>query len=88
MHSIRVIIRIHARRIYLNRTILSEDEKRCPLCLQLNDCRVHQEDCWCFHTKVPVELRLRIPEDRRGKSCICKKCVDAFYDTQSSKHPV
>lgn len=54
------------------------NDRRCPLCGSINQCGVHTGDCWCFHTKVPAELRARIPEPLRGKACICQKCVEAY----------
>ncbi|ULL19682.1 hypothetical protein DVH26_08615 [Paenibacillus sp. H1-7] len=52
------------------------------MCGSANLCRVESGDCWCFHTKVPLELRNRIPADQRGKACICRKCVEEFNSRQ------
>ncbi|MCR8641653.1 cysteine-rich CWC family protein [Paenibacillus sp. N1-5-1-14] len=54
------------------------DEKKCPLCGEHNECGVRDGNCWCFHLKVPMELREQIPAEQRGKVCICKKCVEEF----------
>lgn len=54
------------------------NDKICPLCGSMNQCGVHSGDCWCFHTKVPSELRERIPVELRGKACICKTCVEQY----------
>lgn len=59
------------------------DERRCPLCGRPNQCGAKNGDCWCFHTKVPDELRSRIPEERRGKACICRQCVEEFHKMSS-----
>ncbi|MFE5318940.1 cysteine-rich CWC family protein [Paenibacillus sp. NPDC056579] len=58
------------------------NERICPMCGSANLCRVESGDCWCFHTKVPLELRNRIPADQRGKACICRKCVEEFNSRQ------
>ncbi|MNC15313.1 hypothetical protein D3C75_631270 [compost metagenome] len=54
----------------------------CPLCSKPNGCAVPAgEDpysCWCMKTRVPQGLRDRVPENRRGKACICLNCVEAF----------
>ena len=31
--------------------------------------------CWCEKIEVPKELREMIPENLKGKACICKECV-------------
>ncbi|MFC0395063.1 cysteine-rich CWC family protein [Paenibacillus mendelii] len=53
------------------------DEQHCPLCGLKNACSGKTGDCWCFHTKIPAELIKRIPEEMRGKVCICRTCVIA-----------
>jgi hypothetical protein len=50
----------------------------CPLCGKDNQCGVKNNDCWCFFTKVPMELREQIPAEKRGEACICQKCVEQF----------
>ena len=57
---------------------LSEVEKICPLCGKPNNCESGNEDCWCKHVTIPKELIDSIPEDKRGKACICKECVDNY----------
>ncbi|WP_256760293.1 cysteine-rich CWC family protein [Cohnella sp. WQ 127256] len=59
------------------------DGKHCPLCGSHNQCSVESGDCWCFHKKVPLELRDRIPKELRGKVCLCRKCVEQFNAQQS-----
>jgi len=53
-------------------------DESCPLCGATNECGVHSGDCWCFHTKVPQELRDRIPAELKGKVCICRNCVEKY----------
>ncbi|MDQ8736052.1 cysteine-rich CWC family protein [Paenibacillus sp. LHD-38] len=55
----------------------------CPLCGGSNECGIkafeeNQEVCWCFHEKFPEELLQKIPEQQRGKACVCKSCAAAF----------
>lgn len=54
----------------------------CPICNKANRCAiVASEDprkCWCMTTKVPKELLSKIPNELRGKSCVCKDCVISF----------
>ncbi|WP_081824473.1 cysteine-rich CWC family protein [Paenibacillus sp. UNC451MF] len=57
-------------------------ERSCPFCGGENKCSVESGDCWCFHTKVPQELRDRIPAELRGQVCICRKCVEEFKNEQ------
>ena len=68
------------------------DEKRCPLCGELNLCDMaarpaEQRDqpvpCWCTNVGVPPELREKIPAEARMKACICKKCIQAFKAEQA-----
>jgi hypothetical protein len=59
------------------------DERRCPLCGEINQCGAESGDCWCFHSKVPMALREQIPTELRGKSCICRKCVEDFKAQES-----
>lgn len=49
----------------------------CPICGGDNNC-MHNKDCWCMEKKVPEELIEKIPLEKRGKSCICESCIDAF----------
>ncbi|WP_232696479.1 cysteine-rich CWC family protein [Brevibacillus daliensis] len=58
------------------------EERRCPLCGGVNACSVTSGDCWCFHMKVPQELRDQIPSEHRGKTCICRKCVEEYLAKQ------
>ncbi|REK75703.1 hypothetical protein DX130_01070 [Paenibacillus paeoniae] len=60
----------------------------CPLCGGGNSCAALLEenprDCWCFHAAIPKELLARIPEEARGKSCVCENCVRA-YQVEAAK---
>jgi len=56
---------------------LKEIEKVCPLCGKDNNCQ-HNKDCWCHAVTVPDYIIEMIPEDKRGKACICKSCIDKY----------
>jgi hypothetical protein len=54
----------------------------CPICGNDNDC-AHEQGlpdgaCWCSHIAVPKELMARIPDNLKGKACICRNCILDF----------
>lgn len=51
--------------------------RTCPLCGKDNNCRQSKE-CWCHSATIPKELLDKVPEDKKGKACICKSCVDKY----------
>lgn len=55
-----------------------DDSKICPLCGEDNHCQSGEETCWCFSIEVPKKLLEKIPEEKRGKACICEKCIREF----------
>ncbi|MFS0724058.1 cysteine-rich CWC family protein [Paenibacillus sp. 1P07SE] len=63
----------------VDRLLQTAAEARCPLCGGDNRCGVLRgtaiEDCWCYRTAVPRELREQVPEELAGKACICEACV-------------
>lgn len=54
---------------------ITPEERICPLCGQDNNCQ-HNADCWCVGVEIPNYIIEMIPEDKRGKACICKSCVE------------
>lgn len=54
--------------------------RTCPLCGKDNGC-THNKDCWCFSTTIPKGIFDLLPEDKKGKACICKSCVDKYKKT-------
>jgi hypothetical protein len=61
------------------------NDKKCPLCGKANGCMAgtgKEKDCWCHSLKVPQELVDKVPEDQKRKACICKSCVEAFYEAK------
>jgi Cysteine-rich CWC len=55
------------------------NETKCPLCGVENNCMAHSEQpCWCTQVKVPMELLEFVPENTKGKACICLNCIQKF----------
>lgn len=51
-------------------------ERICPLCGKDNNCQHGQGTCWCDTFKIPKHVMDLIPEDKKGKACICKSCIE------------
>lgn len=54
------------------------DQDCCPLCGESNRCasaRGEAEECWCMNVKIPKEVLQRVPDQLKGKSCICQTCT-------------
>ncbi|HLS53016.1 MAG TPA: cysteine-rich CWC family protein [Tissierellaceae bacterium] len=56
----------------------------CPLCGGDNNCE-NRNACWCYKVVVPKELLELVPDDKRGKSCICKSCIDKYNRKKTIK---
>ena len=56
---------------------IKAEERICPLCGEDNNCQ-HNKDCWCFQVPIPAYIVEMIPETERGKSCICKSCIEKY----------
>ena len=56
------------------------DDKICPLCGQDNNCQSGNKDCWCKTVEFPEGIFDLIPEEKRGKACICLSCVNKYND--------
>lgn len=50
-------------------------ERICPLCGKDNNCQ-HGPDCWCHAVEFPKHILDLIPDDKKGKACICKSCLE------------
>lgn len=63
---------------------MKDDKKRCPLCGKENNCAYEKGSdhfsCWCTTIEVPKELRAQIPEELKGKACICRDCIIKFKE--------
>lgn len=59
-----------------------ESKGICPLCKKENGCAVASgadaSSCWCMQTKVPKELLEKIPQQDRGRSCVCQSCIEKY----------
>lgn len=58
------------------------DEKICPICGEYNNCQSGEDTCWCYNIVVPKELIEKVPEEKRGKACICKDCIDKYNNNK------
>lgn len=65
---------------------LKESEKICPICGKNNNCKHGQGECWCGTVKFPKEIFDLIPEDKKGKACICKSCLEEFIKSKSENN--
>jgi len=66
-------------------------ERCCPLCGRDNRCEMAAgapgsrpgtaagTPCWCVAERFPPELLARVPAGRRGKACICRRCVEQLH---------
>ncbi|MBD7938288.1 cysteine-rich CWC family protein [Cytobacillus sp. Sa5YUA1] len=57
-------------------------KQQCPVCGEQNNCGLEEnklKDCWCFHIgDVPQTLLDLIPQENRGKSCVCERCIRKY----------
>lgn len=55
----------------------------CPICSKPNGCMMAagraEEGCWCTEAVIPGELLALVPEEAKGKACICRDCVAAWH---------
>lgn len=60
------------------------DAGRCPLCGEPNLCAMEQArltgqptcgPCWCTQATFAASLLAQVPEQARGKACICARCA-------------
>ncbi|WP_264849469.1 cysteine-rich CWC family protein [Clostridium omnivorum] len=54
------------------------EERICPICGKDNNCQHGQGGCWCDNIKVPKQVLDLVPEDKKGKACICKACIEKY----------
>jgi hypothetical protein len=61
------------------------DTTRCPLCGEQNRCGMEiaretgepQPPCWCMATDFRNAPLAAVPQEMRGKACICARCAAA-----------
>jgi hypothetical protein len=60
------------------------DDTRCPICGGDNECAMAKGEpasrCWCQDAEISDELMERVPEEARGKACICPRCTGGSGD--------
>ena len=54
----------------------------CPLCGGANECAVaaacdFDTPCWCRGVTFTAELLASVPEEMKGRACICRRCAEA-----------
>lgn len=54
------------------------DEKICPICGNPNNCKHDEKNCWCQNVVVPKKVIDMVPDDKKGKACICKSCIEKY----------
>ncbi|MGE7625199.1 cysteine-rich CWC family protein [Viridibacillus sp. NPDC096237] len=58
--------------------------KHCPVCGEENKCMAGGEEkntCWCYMEEgFPKGIFDLVPQESKGKHCICKKCVDTYRE--------
>jgi hypothetical protein len=57
-----------------------QPEFTCPVCGTSNQCAVAQSGqfdtpCWCKNVKFSTQALERVPEEQRGKVCLCPRCA-------------
>lgn len=57
-----------------------EDRCVCPFCGGDNNCGtcVGDSSCWCTLVVVSVGLIQLLPENQRGRNCICRSCISMY----------
>jgi len=58
-------------------------ELRCPLCGADNECAVARTGafataCWCREVMIDPEVLACVPESRRDRACLCRRCTEAL----------
>ncbi|TFZ06631.1 hypothetical protein EZ313_08410 [Ramlibacter henchirensis] len=64
-------------------TAATPDATRCPLCGQPNRCAMEveretgrpQPPCWCTQADFDPQALRALPEEARGRACICNGCA-------------
>jgi hypothetical protein len=56
----------------------------CPLCGEPNQCAPAKtgdlsSECWCTAVVIGREALHRVPEELRGKACLCPRCASAAF---------
>jgi hypothetical protein len=57
---------------------VAELEKVCPLCGKDNNCMHGEGECWCSKIIIPKHILEMVPDDKKGKVCVCKACIEKY----------
>jgi len=63
------------------------DTSICALCGGPNHCAmagcatIPNAPCWCKTEQFPQELLDQVPEGRKNRACICRKCLQGFTES-------
>lgn len=60
------------------------DPTRCPICHEPNVCAMETakatgtkpQRCWCMDAVITPEVMDLVPDQAKGKACVCAKCVE------------
>lgn len=64
--------------------VIKEPHRVCPLCGEDNNCQHGQGNCWCESLEFPKGLLDMIPDDKKGKACICRSCLEKYKKQELS----
>lgn len=53
----------------------------CPICRQPNGCAMAGDgssgsDCWCRQVAFPAAVLAAVPDEAKGRACICRRCAE------------
>ena len=55
------------------------DASQCPLCGKPNECAIaagrDPESCWCMTATISPSALASVPQEAKGKVCICATCA-------------
>jgi hypothetical protein len=62
----------------------------CPLCGGANACAVaatgdFNTPCWCRGVTFTAELLASVPDEMKGRACICRSCAEAALRDRTTK---
>ncbi|MEO8925174.1 MAG: cysteine-rich CWC family protein [Caldimonas sp.] len=77
-HSLKPLVRV----------VQPDKAAHCPLCGNANTCAMlagAAEPCWCVSVSFGPALLSRIPEESRGRACVCAACAASAPELASSE---
>jgi len=63
--------------------------KYCPICGEENKCKTGAGEhghCWCDIPEFPKGIFELVPEESRGKHCICLNCLNLYKEGKLTKN--